>query len=276
MKTFILLISLAAASATAAPCSERLLPYTTPIEKPEYQLSLVSGAGQLSYFGARHTSDPADGQFTEIERQWNVQRPRIAFYEGPNRPVPAGREDAIRQTGESGFVRWLAARDGVALGRLEPDPKDETAHLLKHFSGEQVGLFFTLREAARLRERRNMGEAEITRTIDQMLQRAAALGLDAIPFRSSADVARAYGKYWQEPAQWWQSPSRWFDPAAKSADTGGIFTNEVNAQSSAFRNITMVQRLAAAVHEGKKVFAVVGRDHVSHQADALRCTISTP
>jgi hypothetical protein len=276
MKTSLFLLSLVAASAAAAPCSERLISYTTPIEKPEYQLSLAAGAGQLSYFGARHSSDPDDVQFAEIERQWNAQRPQIAFYEGPNRPVAADREDAIRQTGESGFVRWLAARDGVALGRLEPDPKDEITQLLKHFSAEQVGLFFTLREAARLRERRNMGEAEITRAIDQMLQRAAALGLDAIPLRSSADVAQAYGKYWREPVQWWQAPSRWFDPAAKSADTGGVFTNEVNAQSSAFRNITMVQRLSAAVRDGKKVFAVVGRDHVSHQADALRCTISTP
>jgi len=276
MKTFILLLSLAAGSAIAAPCSERLIPYTTPIEKPEYQLALASGSGQLAYFGARHSSDPHDQQFAEIERQWDAQRPHIAFYEGPNRAVPAGREDAIRQTGESGFVRWLAARDGVELRRLEPDPKDETSYLLKHFSVEQVGLFFTLREAARLRERRNMGEAEITRAIDQLLERAAGMGLAAIPFRTSADVAQAYRRYWQEPAQWWQAPSRWFDPAAKSADTGGVFTNEVNAQSSAFRNITMVERLAAAVREGKKVFAVVGRDHVSHQADALRCTIATP
>lgn len=276
MKNFILLLAFAAGSAGAAPCSERLIPYTVPIEKPEYQLSLVSGAGQLAYFGARHSSDPEDTQFAEIERQWNAQRPQIAFYEGPNRPVPAGREDAIRQTGESGFVRWLAARDGVQLGRLEPEPRDETAHLLKHFSAEQVGLFFTLREAARLRERRNMDEAGITRAIDQLLERAAGLGLNAIPFRTSADVAQAYRRYWQVPAQWWQAPSRWFDPAAKSADTGGVFTNEVNALSSAFRNITMVERLAAAVREGKKVFAVVGRDHVSHQADALRCTIATP
>lgn len=273
MKTLILLAIFAAANAAANPCLERLVPYSTPIAKPEYRLMLTAGAGQLTYIGARHSSDPADPQFAEIEKQWNAQRPQIAFYEGPNRPVPKDRDEAIRQTGESGFVRWLAARDGVQLGRLEPDPKDETNYLLERFKPEQVGLFFTLREAARLRERRNMGEAEITRSIDQLLERAAGMGLNAIPFRTSADVAHAYARYWKEPAQWWQAPSRWFDPQAKSADTGGIFTNDVNARSSAFRNINMVQRLSATVREGKKVFAVVGRDHVSHQADALRCAI---
>lgn len=273
MKTLILIASFAAAHAAASPCIDRLVPYPASIAKPEYQLVLASGAGQLTYVGARHASDPADPQFAEIERLWNAQRPHIAFYEGPNRPVPKDRMDAIRQTGESGFVRWLAARDGVELGRLEPDPKDETAYLLQQFTPEQVGLFFTLREAARLRERRNMGEAEIARSIDGLLERAAGMGLGAIPFRSSAEVAQAYGRTWQEPAQWWQAPSRWFDPKARSADTGGVFTNEVNARSSGLRNITMLQRLSAAVREGKRVFAVVGRDHVAHQADALRCAI---
>lgn len=273
MKTLILLASLAAAHAAANPCTDRLVPYSTTIARPEYQLTLATGAGQLTYIGARHASDPLDPQFAEIEKQWNAQRPDIAFYEGPNRPVPGDRIDAIRQTGESGFVRWLAARDGVALGRLEPDPKDETAYLLQHFTPEQVGLFFTLREAARLRERRNMGEAEIARAIDGLLERAAAMGLGAIPFRTSSDVAQAYRRYWQEPAQWWQAPSRWFDPKATSTQTGGIFTNEVNARSSTFRNSHMVDRLSAAARKGK-VFAVVGRDHVAHQAEALRCVLA--
>ena len=275
MKTLILFFSFAAAHAAANPCHNRLIPYSTPIAKPEYQLELSSDTGRLTYFGARHASDPSNPQFTEIEKQWNALRPHIAFYEGPNRPVPKDRNEAIQQTGESGFLRWLATRDGVPLGRLEPDPKDETAYLLQQFTPEQVGLFFTLREAARLRERRKMGEAEITRTIDGLLERAAGMGLSAISFRTSADVAQAYGRYWKEPAQWWQAPSRWFDPMAKSADTGGVFTNEVNARSSAFRNITMVERLSAAVREGKAVFAVVGRDHVSHQAEALRCAVSS-
>lgn len=274
MKTLILLAAFASTHAAADPCIDRIIPYSAPIAKPEYQLRLTSGSGELAYVGARHSSDPADPQFAEIERQWKAQRPHIAFYEGPNRPVPTDREEAIRQTGESGFVRWLAARDGVTLGRLEPEPKEEAAYLLQQFTPEQVGLFYTLREAARLRERRNMGEAEIASSIDGLLQRAAGMGLSAIPFRSSSDVAQAYGRYWTAPAQWWQAPSRWFDPMAKSVDTGGVFTNEVNARSSAFRNINMVQRLSAAVREGKKVFAVVGRDHVSHQVDTLRCELS--
>lgn len=118
-----------------------------------------------------------------------------------------------------------------------------------------------------------MGEAKIARSIDGLLERAAGMGPGAIPFRSLAEVAQAHGRYWQEPAPWWQAPSRWFDPKARSADTGGVFTNEVNARSITFRNITMVQRLSAAVREGKRVFAVVGRGHVAHQAEALRCEI---
>jgi hypothetical protein len=35
-----------------------------------------------------------------------------------------------------------------------------------------------------------------------------------------------------------------------------------------------VDRLSAATRKGMKVFAVVGRDHVAHQADALRCSLA--
>lgn len=116
--------------------------------------------------------------------------------------------------------------------------------------------------------------SEIARAIEVLLERAAGIGLGAIPLRTSADVAQAYRRYWQEPAQWWQAPSRWFDAKAQSTETGGIITNEVNARSSTFRDIGMVDRLSAMARKGMKVFAVVGRDHVAQQANALRCTLA--
>lgn len=255
----------------AADCAARLKPYAERIAAPVYALDLADGAGRLVYLGAEHSSDPAHAQFAEIERRWSATKPELAFYEGPNRPLPATREEVIRQTGESGFVRFLAARDGVPLARLEPDPKEEGAYVMQQYTPEQTVLFYTLREAARLRERRGQGEAEIAAAIDQLLARTAQLF--ASPLRTSADVAQAYRKYWSRPEQWWQAPSAWFAPGGDGAKTGGGFLNAVNARSSAFRDVNMYNKLSAAVHAGKRVFAVVGRDHVSHQAEALTCAL---
>jgi hypothetical protein len=260
--------SMLAGSAWA--CTERLVPYGERAAKPQFQLELGS---KLHYFGAEHSNDPQAPQFAEIEKRWQAFKPSVAFYEGPNRPLAASRDDTIRSAGESGLLRFLAQRDGVPVLSLEPSPKDEIAYVLPKFSPEQVALFYTLREAARLRERRGMQEAELTAATEKMLEQAGKMGLMNSPIRTIGDLAAAYRRTWSEPAQWWQAPMRWFDPRRTSAETGGVFTNELNAASSHYRDINMLEKLSAAANSGKAVFAVVGRDHVAQQADALRCAI---
>lgn len=266
----------AAASTSLARCSEKLVPYSeeSKIKAPVFLLDLASPAkGRLYFFGAEHSSDPGNPQFAEIEKSWNAVKPTVAFYEGPNRPIAATPEETIKQAGESGFVRFLAARDGVPIMSLEPSPQDEVKFILKKFSLEQTALFFILREAARLRERRKLSEPEIRAAITQLLARAAQAKIFESPFTNLAEVEAAYQRYWTNPPQWWQAPSAWFDPLKSSAETGGIFTNEINQMSSGYRNMNMYTVLSTAALEGKKVFAVVGRNHVPMQAEALRCAL---
>jgi hypothetical protein len=117
-----------------ARCSEKLIPYTEwdRVKNPIFLLDLVSSSkGRLYYFPAGHSTDPAHPQFLEIEQAWSKVKPTIAFYEGPNRPIAATHDETIRQAGESGFVRFLAARDGVQLARLEPSPQDEANFIMQ-------------------------------------------------------------------------------------------------------------------------------------------------
>ncbi|MDQ5844203.1 MAG: hypothetical protein M3539_02790 [Acidobacteriota bacterium] len=256
-------------------CSKKLISYAeqNKASSPVFLLDLLSSSKGLFYFGARHSVDPADSQFLEIEQAWNKAKPTIAFYEGPNRPIAATRDETIKQTGESGFVRFLAARDGIPIVSLEPSPQDEVNFLLKKFSPEQVTLFFVLRETARLRERRKLAEPELRAAVTQLLERASKMKLLSGPITNLDELDAAYRRFWKNPAQWWQAPSEWFDPLKSSADTGGVFTNEVNQMSSGYRDLHMYTVLSRATLEGKKVFAVVGRDHVAMQADALRCAL---
>jgi hypothetical protein len=73
--------------------------------------------------------------------------------------------------------------------------------------------------------------------------------------------------------EWWQAPQSWFDPNKRSAETGGIFTNEINALSSDFRDVHMYRVVADQVNLGHRVLAVVGRNHIPLQAPALKCAI---
>jgi hypothetical protein len=259
-----------------ARCAERLVPYAEwdGVRNPIRRQDLVtSSRGRLYYFPAGHSADPADPQFREIERAWGEVRPTIAFYEGPNRPIAATRDETIRQAGESGFVRFLATRDRIQFVTLEPPPQDEANFIMQKFSPEQVKLFYVLREAARLRDRRKLPEAELRAAIAQLLERASQLkGIGSV-ITSLDELDAAYRRHWKSPEQWWQAPSTWFDPLAASAHTGGIFTNEINRMSSEYRNRHMYEVLAKAALRGERVFAVVGGNHVPMQEPALRCAL---
>ena len=264
------------AAGPLAMCAEKLVPYADwpNVKDPVFSLDLSGkSGGRLYYFGAEHLTDPANSQFAEIERAWNALKPTVAYYEGPNRPIAETKDETIRQTGESGFVRFLAKRDGVPFVSLEPSPADEAAHIMRKFSPEQVMLFYVLRETARLRERRKLPEAELKAAVAQLLERAAKMKGFEGTFTDVAGLETAYRKHWTSPANWWEAPSQWFAPGKSSRETGGIFTNDINTMSSEYRDLHMYRSLAGAALEGKRVFAVVGRNHVPMQSPALRCAL---
>jgi hypothetical protein len=258
-------------------CAARIVDYASRAGSgapAEYLLELSEGEGRLMYFGAVHSSDPADPQFADIRGRWERMRPTVAFYEGPVRPEAATGEETIRQYGESGYVRFLAREGGARIERLEPDPRDEARYVLARFPVDQVKLFYLLRETSRLRERRGYTEPQLRESMDQLLRRVGEQLPDLSGVITNTDeLQAAYRRYWTAPANWWEAPSAWFDPLASSAGTGGIFTNDINRLSSEFRNRHMVQVIAREVLGGERVFAVVGRDHVPAQAPALRCAL---
>lgn len=236
-----------------------------------WRLMVEGEGGALQFYGAEHSRDPGHPQFDGIEEAFAQFRPTLVFYEGPERPLETTREATITGYGESGFVRFLAARDGVPVARLEPDPRAEFRAVMAEFEPEQVALFYVLREAARLRDREGLSQDALRAAVAQLLERAAAVG--AMPFATLDELEAAYARYWNEPARWWEAPQRWFDPNLSSEATGGLFTNDVNRASSEFRNEHMYRVLSEAVRQGERVFAVVGRNHVPMQAPALRCAL---
>jgi hypothetical protein len=264
--------------AAASPdCSKLIVPYQdrSKIQNPVFTLDLTSPAGgRLLYVGApRHSFDPNDPEFSEFEKDWDDFKPTAAFFEGPENPVGSSRDDAIKNGGEPGLIRFLAARDKVAVASLEPSRQDEVNDLLTRFSPEQVKLFYVLRIIAEDRVRRKLSEAELRAEVGGLLKYFSKLkGLEGV-IRTPDELEAAYRRYWTTPQDWWEARSDWFNPLKPSSETGGVFTNEINQASSSYRDVNMVRVLAKAALEGKRVFAVVGRDHIPMQAAALRCAL---
>ena len=256
-------------------CIARVIPYSEwrPPREPSSSLIIYApNGGSLFYFGAAHSDDPEDPQFAQIRAAFQDFEPTVIFYEGPERPLAETADETIRLYGESGYVRYLADSSGVEIARLEPNPSAEMQYVLQQFTAEQAMLFYVLREASRLRERKEMGEGAIKEEISQLLERAGTL-MEESPIATIEDLEAAYKRHWTEPEDWWMAPSGWFDPVPDSSSTGGQFTNNVNRVSSHFRNMHMSRVLTEAVLRGERVFAVVGRNHVPMQEPAIKCAL---
>lgn len=262
--------------APASPlCLDLVEPYRLgEVDPPDSAFTLhldPAEGGMLYYLGARHSDDPSDAQFAHIEAVYLAVRPTVVFYEGPERPLGATAETTIRAYGESGYVRWLAAQYGASVARLEPaSPAIEFATVAEAVGAEQAALFFVLREAARLRDRKGLQGDTLRAAVAGLLERARPLGL---PFATTTELNEAYVRHFTVPARWEDVPGAWFDPAADDVATGGRFMAEANRASSHTRDRHMVRVLADAVGRGERVLAVVGRHHLPKQAAALRCLL---
>lgn len=275
------LLILAATPATPADCMDRVLDYRTWREEPGQIWDFrwpEEGQSSLTIIGSTHSRSTDDPQFARIAAAFEAARPTVAFFEGPDRGAADSAEETIRTRGESGYLRFLAARAGITVRSLEPAPPQQIGALLREFPLDQVLLFFTLRETARMRDREQLSGAALDASVSTLLGRmaplAAAGGL-TLPFADIAGLEAAAKRYW--PAQDWRAlPAGWFSPLADDSETGGVFLGAINRADSTNRNRHMVRLLSEAVAAGERPFAVVGRNHVPMQAPALVCALAAP
>jgi hypothetical protein len=239
----------------------------------EFSLDLRGPDGaRLVYLGVRHTFDPTDPQYIEMEKTWQQLQPTEAFYEGTGTFVGATRNAALERSGEPGLVRYLASLTGVPVHSLEPTREAEVEFLLRKFTADQLVLFFVTRSVAQERDRRSLTGESLEALLTQYLTQTHTTKQLAGVLPDSATFRATFAKWFpgMDPTR---APVQWFDPIRTSAETGGQFLNEINRESSAFRDIHMFRLLAHAWKPGARIFAEVGRDHIPAQAAALRCAV---
>jgi hypothetical protein len=278
-----MLLTLAILAGAVAParCEALIADYGSWREAPGQAWDFrwpAAGAAKLTLIGAEHRRDPAQPQFARISAAFAEAKPTLVFFEGPDRGVRADAETTIRETGESGYARFLAKQAGIPARSLEPFPPEQMKSLLAQFPADQVFLFFVLREAARLRDREGKSDQALDAAVAQMLTKVAPLAGAAgvpLPFSDVPGLGAAAARYWPK-RDWRTFPGGWFSPLANDKETGGVFLGAVNRADSNNRNRHMVRLFSEAVKAGERPFVVVGRNHVPMQARALACALSAP
>src|SRR5262245_59450778 len=222
-----------------------------------YVLELATAKGVLLYYGAHHTSDPADPELADIRARWAAFRPTVALCEGRARGYLLGPLfPRLTGTSEAALVHELARADGVPLHSLEPEYADEVLQLLRRFRPADVALFFTLR----VYWSESGGKADEGLAEELRGKRCDVDGLrTALPDLAAMDAA-------------WKAVTAEGDWRTWTGEMPGVL-HAIDDASRAVRGEHMARVLIELVERGERVLAVVGSGHVIRQEWALRSAL---
>ena len=256
-------------------------------EMPAYSRSLLRAAagkrlaldprgdGALVYLGVRHTSDPADRQLGELEREMRRFRPTLVLYEGDSKAVGKDRRDTVKRYGEAGLLRYLARELGVPARSFDAGADEAILFLSQRFEPEEVKIFFVLREIWLLRDRQGKSDREVRELAGRIITGELLPRLPRV-LMTEEDFSRAFARRWPPSVRWTRPRSEWFDPYRDAGSSGGVFTNRLEQAVTVYRDLYMYRTVAQAVARGERVFAVAGSGHLPIQEPALRCALGSP
>lgn len=113
-----------------------------------YVVDMVREPLRLVLFGVRHSSDPADGMFDRIEASFSNLAPAFALHEGTPPAIETDREIAIRRHCETGLVRYLASRAGIATASMDIPLVEEARLLRDKLPAGEALVFLVVRQLA--------------------------------------------------------------------------------------------------------------------------------
>ncbi len=250
-----------------------------------YIYSLEKDDKKLTYFGARHSHNPNDPMFDEIEENFNTAQPKLVIVEGINnleenkdrvieylsKETP---EQAIERGGESRFALKLAAEKGIDMQCPEPKMNKEIKFLeTQSFSREAIFAFYlyrTMNQYWRLdKEKRPSIEEYLKPYLDEFKNDA---GWEDFEF--SAEHLELIGR------EIWGDKGLLDNPkfAADRIDpvpwpekqTEQTMINQVARASSQYRDEYIVEKIKEALKQKGNVFVVYGASHAVMQEPAMR------
>ena len=234
--------------------------YATIRHATPYIVDVARGTSRLLLFGGRHSSDPTDPMFDQIEATFLQLSPSFALHEGTPPAVETDREVAIRRHGEAGLVRHLAARSGIDTASMDI-PLAEEARLLRHQMPQREALvFLVVRQLASFN--RKTARMDFDAYFGEFFERIGpALELAAIDWPLvEAEHLRVLGR----PLSARHVTAIETDPMYDD-----LPTQRISRLSNRLRDEHMLRRLTDALRKHKRVFATVGVTHAVMLEPAL-------
>ncbi len=228
-----------------------------------YVVELARDEARLVLFGGRHSSDPADPMFDQIEAAFAKLAPVFALHEGTPPAVEVDREIAIRRHGEAGLVRHLAARADIDTASMDIPLAEEARLLRRELPRGEALVYLVVRQLASYNRK--------TARMDFDGYFADFFDLIAPPLELAIDwplIEKEHLRVLGRPLDPHRVTAVETDPMCDE-----LPTQRISRRSNRLRDEHMLRRLTAALDRHRRVFATVGVSHAVMLEPALRDAI---
>lgn len=232
-------------------------PFTFEIEKDEQV---------LFYFGANHSHDSANHQYSLLRKYWNqfISRTRgvnrMVLVEGSLRPIRKSEEEAIKQGGEGSLITFFADRENVEV----VCPDIHTGEFIKSRSDIDIDAWLLLSFLRWFNNYSSGGlenyKEEAGKWIKQRKIKPEFSNTDV----SLENISRLYMKYIGKEFDVNKSQNSLISPNRNDA-----ITNKLARLHSDLREVKIVETIVRHWNEGKSIFVVFGSGHLIIQRPAL-------
>lgn len=160
---------------------ERMREFYNQLEKlphrgHPYVISSDNSNQFFAFIGTSHTTDINHPQWAIIQENWrkfiaNPNPQKVIFFEGrSSKPITDDESEAITKGADSGYIHWLADRDGIEAVSPEPDRQEEIDELVQ--SGileDDLLLYYVGRQLAQWHRYDKIDNPDINAYIDDTL-----------------------------------------------------------------------------------------------------------
>ncbi len=238
--------------------------YATVRHSTPYVVDIVHSGSQLVLFGGRHSSDPSDPMFDQLEAAFLRLSPTFALHEGTPPAVETNREVAICRHGEAGLIRYLAARTHIESASMDIPLAEEARRLRRKMPAGEALVFLVVRQLASFN--RKTARQDFAAYFNEFFELIApALELTVIDWPL---VEREHQRILGHPLSARRVTAHETNPMCDD-----LPTQRIARWSNRQRDEHMLGRLIAALRTHRRLFAAVGVTHAVMLEPALRAAL---
>lgn len=224
----------------------------------------LDGAGKrLLFYGSRHSNDKNNPMFKDIERYFYDTHPQIVLVEGDFNKNKYSDMDSAIARGESAYVTYLAQKEGIPLGSVEPPMPLQFQTLLGEYSKEKILLMYLFRQLYQYQRQNQNVKIDFERETQDYASSLAKQGLplneDDLKPGSIIDTLKRYLNQDINNSSW--ADIDYYSIVYKS----GSEINEIYQKVLDMRNQYLLDTIKDNLDKYDRVFIIMGGDHVKSE-----------